>query len=98
MDNEDKSNLLNLLFEIPKIGGIISLIILLGPLAILVTFTIDYLGNANILVFSIAMLLWLRFLENAVGIRMLLPIPIINIPWIWFTWAGILLGVITLFE
>ncbi len=92
MNTHDKSNLFNFLFDLPQIRGIISLIVLLGPPGILIAFTVDYLGDAIVLIFSITMLLWLRFLENSAGGRMLLPIPIINIPWLWFTWVGIVLG------
>lgn len=98
MNNEDKSNLLNLLIEIPKIGPIISLVILIGPPAILIAIIGESVGNAIVLILSIATLLWLKFLENRAGIRMLLPIPIINIPWLWVTWVGIVMGVLSLFS
>lgn len=97
MNNEDKSELLNFLFEIPKIGGLISLVILIGPPAILIGIIGESVGNAIVLIFSIATLLWLKFLESRAGIKMLLPIPIINIPWLWVTWVGIAMGVWILF-
>jgi len=97
MDGETKAGCLNLLFEIPYV----SWIFLLGP-PFLVIFGVEGLlkisltdSNWFILILSIFLLIWLRFLEIRVGIRMTLPF--IPIPWLWITWAGIAIGILALF-
>jgi len=69
MDGETKAGCLNLLFEIPYV----SWIFLLGP-PFLVIFGVEGLlkisltdSNWFILILSILLLIWLRFLETRVG-------------------------------
>ena len=96
MDGETKVGCLNLLFEIPYV----SWIFLLGPPA-LVIIGLESLLHINmavsdwlIFLLSVLLLVWLRFLEKRVGIRMTLPI--LPIPWFLVAWAGVGLGLLVI--
>lgn len=91
MDNETKAGCLNLLFNIPYV----SWIFLLGPPALIVVSLMQllgiYSGGLLILLLSVLLIYWLRFLEKRVGIRMTLPF--IPIPWVLIAWAGVAFGI-----
>ena len=101
MDNEDKANLLNLVYEIPVVGPFLSQVLLLAvPGAILFAFVWIF-GNVfeesfGLAVFSLvgfgALLWWLNFFEKRTGLRMILPLPIVSISWIWVARLGLVFG------
>ena len=72
MNNEDKANFLNLIYEIPVIGPLLSNVILLGvPVIVagviffLLTAISPTFGAASVvLVFSFVLLKWLNYFER----------------------------------
>lgn len=87
--------------EIPVIGPILSNIVFLAPpifvtLLILLPISfvsVDFAARLTLLVFFGAVAFWVRLLENRAGLTMLLPIPIIKIPWEPVAWVGVSFGV-----
>lgn len=82
---------LHAILSIPKVGDFLATCLALGP-AVIVMFLLDPLGfdmtsdsgmGRFLLIALVPTYLWLRKMERVAGLRLLLPIPIINIPILW---------------
>ena len=101
MKIDEMAEWLVILQGIPFIGPILSNIVFLVPpiiasgviLISIALISTDFAAALTILVFSVTMTIWLRFLENRAGLIMYLPIPLIKIPWIVIAVLGILFGI-----
>jgi len=94
MDQENRVDLLNLLLNI----SFVSWIFVLGPPFLVILVVGSLLGidlkDWIILLTSILLFFWVRFLEKRVGVKT--TFPIIPIPWLWVAWARIFLGILDL--
>lgn len=89
------SDWLDIAFELPFVGGWVKLGVIFGPpflAALPVLYVVERLA---LLVFSLALLGWLKFLERKAGIRMV--VPLIKLPWVWISWVGVAFGALYLF-
>ena len=102
MENKDKAELLNVIYEIPVLGPILSNLILLGvPVIVagaiffaLSAISADFGASVVIFLFFFVLLKWLQYFERKTGLTMILPIPILKIYWSWLARVGIVLGIV----
>ena len=84
--------------EVPIIGELIKLIVVIAPPLLTVAFLVSVLGigsdGAVLILASLVFMWWLRVLEKWMQIRMV--VPIIRLPWLWICWAGIAFGFLML--
>ena len=77
---------IELISEIPVVGPWIKIIVLLGPPALIMV----WLGIEHVSIICAVCAAWLFILEKWLHIKTV--IPLINLPWLWVCYAGIVVG------
>lgn len=101
----DRWRWLHSILSIPEVGDFLAFCIAVAPLVIvmiaLIPLGVDIAGDSGAgvatLIALVPTFLWLRLLERKAGLRLLLPIPIINIPIIWILPFVALVGILMTF-
>ncbi len=97
---------LHTLLSIPKVGDFLAFCLAIGPLVIvmflLLPLGVDIESDSGmgwaLLIALVPTYMWLRGMERVAGLRLLLPIPIINIPILWILPVLALCSVLLIFR